>query len=131
MPGTEAFQYALLRAMPSLDRRERVNVGVVVYSPRLRFLSARTTVDDRRLAVLDPGVDLDGIRAHLEMLERVAAGEPSAGPIARLPRRERFGWITAPSSTLVQPSSVHTGLCDDAEATLERLFRALVAAPER
>ena len=131
MPGTEAFQYALLRAMPSLDRRERVNVGVVVYSPRLRFLSARTTVDDRRLAVLDPGVALDGIRAHLEMLERVAAGEPSAGPIARLPRGERFGWITAPSSTLVQPSSVHTGLCDDAEATLERLFRALVAAPER
>ncbi len=130
MRGTEAFQYALLRAMPSLDRRERLNVGVVVYSPRLRFLGARTSVDDERLAVLDPAVDLDGIRAHLETIERVAAGEPSAGPIARLPRGERFGWITAASSTVVQPSRVHTGLCDDPEGTLERLFRALVAAPQ-
>lgn len=129
MSETEAFQYALLRAIPSLERRERLNVGVVVYSPRLRFLSARTSVDDQRLSMLDPSIDLVGMRAHLQMIERVAAGEQSAGPIARLPRSERFGWITAPTSTLVQPSRVHTGLCDHPAETLRRLFETLVAAP--
>ena len=131
MSDPEGFQYALLRAVPSLARGEQLNVGVVVYSPRLRFLSARTSLDAERLLVLDPTVDVDAVRAHLRSIERVAAGDVSAGPIARLPQSERFGWITAPSSTLVQPSPVHTGLCDDPAQVLERLFETLVAAPRR
>ena len=129
MPDTEAFQYALLRAIPSLDRGEALNVGVVVYSPRHRFLEVRTTADAERLRLLDPSVDLDAVRAHLELIERVAAGEPSAGPIAGLGLSERFGWITAPSSTVIQPSPVHTGLCEDPSATLDHLFATLVADP--
>jgi Protein of unknown function (DUF3037) len=129
VPDAETFQYALLRAVPSLPRGEALNVGVVLYSPRHRFLDARTTADADRLRLLDPAVDLDAVRAHLALIERVAAGRPSAGPIAGLDQSERFGWITSPSSTVIQPSPVHTGLCDDPAATLEHLFASLVAAP--
>jgi hypothetical protein len=127
--GAEAFQYALLRAVPSLPRGEALNVGVVLYSPRHRFLEARTTLDPGRLRLLDPDLDLDAVRAHLELIEQVGAGNPTAGPIAGLDRSERFGWITSPSSTAIQPSPVHTGLCDDPAAMLDRLFASLVAPP--
>ena len=129
MPHAEAFQYALLRAMPSLPRGEALNVGVVLYSPRHRYLEARTLLDPERLRLLDPDIDLEAVRAHLTLIEQVAAGTPSAGPIAGLDRSERFGWITSPSSTVIQPSPVHTGLCEDPAATLQHLFASLVAAP--
>ncbi len=129
MPDAESFQYALLRAVPSLPRGEALNVGVVLYSPRHRFLEARTTIDPERLRLLDPDIDLDAVRAYLAQVEHVAAGVPSAGPIAGLDRSERFGWITSPSSTTIQPSPVHTGLCDDPAAMLEHLFASLVAPP--
>jgi hypothetical protein len=129
VPDAEAFQYALLRAVPSLPRGEALNVGVVLYSPRHRFLEARTTIDSGRLRLLDPDIDLDAVRAHLTLIEHVAAGTPSAGPIATLDRSDRFGWITSPSSTAIQPSPVHTGLCDDPAAMLEHLFASLVAPP--
>jgi hypothetical protein len=129
VPDAEAFQYALLRAVPSLPRGEALNVGVVLYSPRHRFLQARTTLDPERLRLLDPELDLDAVRAHLTLIEQVAAGEPSAGPIAGLERSERFGWITSPSSTTIQPSPVHTGVCEDPAAMLQHLFASLVATP--
>jgi hypothetical protein len=129
VPDAEAFQYALLRAVPSLPRGEALNVGVVLYSPRHRFLQARTTLDPERLRLLDPELDLDALRAHLTLIEQVAAGEPSAGPIAGLERSERFGWITSPSSTTIQPSPVHTGVCEDPATMLQHLFASLVAAP--
>jgi hypothetical protein len=129
VPAAEAFQYALLRAVPSLPRGEALNVGVVLYSPRHRFLEARTVLEPGRLRLLDPELDLDAVRAHLTLIEQVAAGEPTAGPIAALDRSERFGWITSPSSTAIQPSPVHTGLCDDPGAMLDRLFASLVAPP--
>jgi Protein of unknown function (DUF3037) len=129
VPAAEAFQYALLRAVPSLPRGESLNVGVVLYSPRHRFLEARTVLEPGRLRLLDPELDLDALRAHLTLIEQVAAGEPTAGPIAALDRSERFGWITSPSSTAIQPSPVHTGLCDDPGAMLDRLFASLVAPP--
>jgi hypothetical protein len=129
VPDAEAFQYALLRAVPSLPRGEALNVGVVLYSPRHRFLQARTTLDPERLRLLDPELDLDAVRAHLTLIEQVAAGEPSAGPIAGLERSERFGWITSPSSTTIQPSPVHTGVCEDPATMLQHLFASLVATP--
>jgi Protein of unknown function (DUF3037) len=129
VPDAESFQYALLRAVPSLPRGEALNVGVVLYSPRHRFLEARTLLDPDRLRLLDPDIDLDAVRAHLTLIEQVAAGEPTAGPIAGLDRSERFGWITSPSSTTIQPSAVHTGVCEDPAAMLRHLFASLVAAP--
>lgn len=129
MPDAEAFQYALLRVVPSLPRGEALNVGVVLYSPRHRFLEARTTLDPERLRLLDPELDLDAVRGHLALVEQVAVGDPTAGPIASLDRSERFGWITSPSSTTIQPSPVHTGLCDDPAAMLDHLVASLVAPP--
>jgi hypothetical protein len=125
----ESFQYALLRVVPSLPRGEAMNVAIVVHCRRRGFLEVRSHVDEERLRVLDPSIDIEGVKAHMELLERVAAGDDPANPIARLDRSERFGWIVAPSSTVVQPSDVHTGLTDDPAATIEKLFAGLVAVP--
>jgi hypothetical protein len=125
----EVFQYAILRVVPSLPRGEGLNVGVVLHSRRFRFLAARTLVDRERLRALDPALDLDALERHLQAVERIAAGDPEAGPVARMDRSDRFGWLTAPSSALLQPSPVHTGLCGDPEATIDRLFAELVAQP--
>jgi pyridoxamine 5'-phosphate oxidase len=113
--------------VPHVERGEAINAGVVVFCRQLGFLQARTLLDDARLRVLAPGVDAAPIRARLRVLEAVAAGDAAAGgPLAALPPSERFHWLVAPSSTVVQASPVHTGLCDDPAALLERLFATLV-----
>jgi hypothetical protein len=122
----EVFQYAVLQVVPSIERGERLNVGVVVHSRRLRFLEVAVHVDEDRLRALAPALDVDALRAHLDGLARVAAGDPAAGAVAALDRSERFHWLVAPSSTIVQAGPVHTGLCDDAPAVAERLLRDLV-----
>jgi hypothetical protein len=117
------------RVVPRVDRGERVNVGVVVFCRPLGYLAVRTAVDPARLAALWPDVDVDAVRTHLEALERIAAGDPAAGPIARLDTTARFHWLVSPSSTVIQPSEVHTGLCGAPADQLERLFAALVPLP--
>jgi len=126
-PPREEFQYALLRVVPHVERGERINAGVVLFCRRGRFLEARVALDRARLAALSPDVDADGIDRHLQTLVRIAAGDPQGGPIAALEQSERFHWLVAPSSTIVQPSAVHTGLCGDPAATLDRLFAELVS----
>jgi hypothetical protein len=123
----DQFQYALLRVVPHVERGERLNAGVVLFCRTRGFLAVRAGLDEQRLRALAPDVDIDAVREHLDALVRIAAGEPDAGPIARLEPSERFHWLVAPSSTVIQPSEVHTGLCTDPAATLERLFDELVA----
>jgi hypothetical protein len=125
----EAFQYALVQVVPRLDRGEFVNVGAIVFARTLGYLAARIELDETRLAALTPDLEPSELRPHLETLVRVAAGDPEAGPIAALPPSERFHWLTAPSSTVIQTSPVHTGLCDDPERVLEHLTATLVRAP--
>jgi hypothetical protein len=120
------FAYALLRVVPRAERGERLNVGIVLYSRQHDFLDMRTQLDEERLAALDPGVDPEPVRERLEALRSVVCGEPAGGALAGLPPSERFGWLVAPASTIIQPSEVHTGLTDDPAATLERLFDELV-----
>jgi DUF3037 family protein len=127
VPAREDFQYAILRVIPRVERGEALNAGVVLFSRRHGFLAARTELDVAALAALSPGCDPDEVRAHLQTLARVAAGDPAGGPIAALEPSERFHWLTAPSSTIVQPSAVHTGLTDDPAAELDHLFAQLVA----
>ena len=129
MPGerSEPFQYAVLRVVPDLERGEALNAGVVLFSRRHGFLAARVRLDRERLRALAPDADADAIRERLDQLERVARADPAAGSIAALDASERFGWLAAPASTVVQPSAVHTGLCDDPAAMLERLFERLVS----
>lgn len=124
--GPEVFQYAVLRVVPSVQRGEGLNVGVVLHARRHRFLGLGTAVDRVRLTALDPALDLDALEEHLGGLVRVADGDPAAGAIAAMPRSDRFGWLAAPSNTVVQPSPVHTGLCGDPAATLDRLVAQLV-----
>jgi hypothetical protein len=120
------FEYAIVRVVPRVDRGESMNAGIVLHSRPRRFLDARVELDDAVLAALAPDCDPDEVRAHLATIPRISAGEPGAGPIARLSRPERFHWLVAPSSTMVQASAVHTGLTDDPAATLEHLFETLV-----
>ena len=126
MPAREDFQYAILRVIPRVERGESLNAGVVLFSRRHGFLAARTELDAAALAALSPGCDPAEVRAHLETLARVAAGDPAGGPIAALEPSERFHWLTAPSSTIVQASPVHTGLTADPATELDRLFATLV-----
>lgn len=122
----DAFAYAIWRVVPSVERGEAVNAGVVVFCRRRRFLKALVHVDEQRLKALAPDIDLEALRAHLDGLVRVADGDPAAGVIATMDQSDRFGFLTAASSTIVQPSPIHTGFCDDPEATLQRLFSRLV-----
>ena len=125
-PARSPFSYAVLRVVPRIERGERFNAGVVLFCRQRGFLGAKVELDERRLAALDPGTSAGDVRAHLEALASVAAGDSDAGAIAVLPASERFGWLVAPSSTVIQPSRVHTGLTDDPVATLDALFRELV-----
>jgi DUF3037 family protein len=122
----EVFQYALLQVVPHVERDERINAGVVVFCRRHRFLAARVGLDPARMRVLAPDVDPGEVERHLEALAAVAAGDPSAGAVAGLDQSERFHWLAAPSSTIIQPSAVHTGLSDDPQGTLDRLYEKLV-----
>jgi Protein of unknown function (DUF3037) len=125
-PARSPFSYAILRVVPRVERGERFNAGVVVFCRQRGFLGAKVELDERRLAALAPDARADDVRAHLEALANVAAGDPGAGAIAALPPSERFGWLVAPSSTIIQSSDVHTGLTDDPHATLDSLFAELV-----
>ncbi|MEO8438558.1 MAG: DUF3037 domain-containing protein [Chloroflexota bacterium] len=125
-PPRNAFQYAIVRLLPRVERGESLNVGVILLCREMRYLGARTALDERKLAALAPDLDPATVLPHLEAIERIAAGEPTAGPIARLGQGERFHWLVSPSSTIIQPSEVHTGLSDDPAAELDHLMETLV-----
>jgi hypothetical protein len=123
------FQYAMVRVVPRIERGEFINAGVVLFCRQRRFLAARTELDTRALAALTGDCDPADVRSQLETVEAVAAGEEAGGAVAAMPQSERFHWLTAPASTVVQPSPVHTGLTEDPAAELDRLFTALVSRP--
>ena len=121
MHAPASFDYALLRVVPRVERQEFINAGVVVYCPEKRYLAARLRLDTARLAALWPESDATLVNQHLQAVERICAGDPGAGAIARLSQRERFHWLTSPRSTIIQPSPVHTGVCDATDRLLDRL----------
>jgi Protein of unknown function (DUF3037) len=127
VPGPrKPFEYAIVRVVPRVERGEAMNAGVVLLSRAHRFLAARVALDERVLAALAPDCDPGIVRDHLAQLVAIADGDEAGGPIGRLSMAERFHWLVSPSSTIIQPSEVHTGLTDDPAATLDRLFRTLV-----
>ncbi len=121
------FEYTIVRVVPRVERGEAFNAGIVLHSRAGRFLGARTMLDGTLLVAMSPDCDAEAIREHLATIERIAAGDPAAGPIAALSAPERWHWLAAPSSTVIQASEVHTGLSADPAATLDHLFRTLVA----
>ena len=128
-PVRQPFAYAVLRVMPRVERGESINAGIVLLCRPRRFLGARVGLGEGRLRALDPACDPVEVEAHLAAIERIAAGDPAGGPIASFTQAERFHWLVAPSSTIIQPSDVHTGLTADPAATLEHLFATLVEGP--
>ena len=124
MPSS--FDYAVIRVVPRVERGELINAGAIVSCPTQRFLAARIALDAGRLRALSPAIDVDEVEAALAVISLIAAGDPRGGPIAKLPRGERFHWLVAPRSAIIQPSPVHTGLCDDPAAVLDDLVRRLV-----
>jgi hypothetical protein len=120
------YEYALLRVIPSIERGESINVGVLVYCRALDFLGCRTHLDEPRLRALSPSVDVNGVRVALDAVEALCCGGVQAGQAASESPGRRFRWLTAPRSTIVQPGPVHPGLTSDPAAELDRLLDLLV-----
>jgi hypothetical protein len=128
MPALASYDYASVRVVPRVDREEFVNAGVILFCLSRDFLAARVHVDELRLRALSPELDIELVRRHLEAIPKICGGDANAGPIASLSRRERFHWLVAPRSTIVQVSPVHSGMSESPEEALEELFRRLVVA---
>jgi hypothetical protein len=122
----QPFQYAIIRVVPRVERGECLNAGVVLLCRPRRFLAARVGLDRERFRALAPDVDPARVETHLAAIEAIARGDAAAGPLAQLGQGERFHWLVAPASTVIQPSEVHTGLCEDPGVELEHLFERLV-----
>lgn len=120
------FSYTTIRIVPRVEREEFVNAGVILFSRPHRYLGIRVGIDEARLRALWPHLDLDAVQRQLDVLCLVAQGDPAGGAIASLPAAERFGWLSAAASTVVQPGPVHAGLTRDPEGALEDLFVDLV-----
>ncbi len=120
------FQYAIVRVVPRVERGEGFNAGVILFCRPRRFLAARVRLDEALLDRFAPGCDPEIVRRHLDLVPRLCAGDPTAGPLAALSQPERFHWLVSPASTVVQPAEVHTGMTADPATTLDHLFAALV-----
>jgi hypothetical protein len=120
------FDYAAIRLVPHVEREEFFNVGVILSCPEHNFLEARIYLDEGKLKCFAPETEAETVRHYLDIIPKICAGDAAAGLIGRLKQRERFYWLTAQRSTIVQSSPVHTGLTSDAAKTLERLFEKLV-----
>jgi hypothetical protein len=118
-----------VRVVPRVEREEFINAGVVLYCLTRRFLEARVELDERRLLALAPDADVELIRSHLQSIPRICSGGKSAGPIGQLPQKERFHWLVAPRSTMLQTGPVHSGLCEDPTKALELLLERMVRPP--
>lgn len=126
MLARSSFDYAIVRVVPRVEREEFINAGVILFCRTRRFLGARVELDTARLATLAPDLDPAEVKEHLDSIPRVCAGGAAAGPIGRLSLPERFHWLVAPRSTMIQPSAVHSGLCADPAAMLEHLMQTMV-----
>ena len=129
MPTPSSYDYAIVRVVPRVEREEFINAGVILSCQAQDFLGARIELDERRLLVLDANVDLEAVRANLASIPIVCAGGAAAGPIGKLSPRERFHWLVAPRSTMIQTSAVHTGRCDDLADALDHLLERMVRPP--
>jgi hypothetical protein len=126
MPGTEVFEYALIRVVPRVERGECLNTGVILYCKNHRYLAVRYVVDRPRLGGLSASLDLDEVERYLQVWDWICQGDPRGGPIAQLDLSARFRWLTAPRSTIIQPSPVHPGRCSDPAGKLAALFADFV-----
>lgn len=126
MHTPNSFDYAVIRVVPFTEREEFFNVGVILFCPPRRFLEARVYLDCGKLQALAPALHAEEVQQRLDAVVKICAGHKTAGPMARISQRARFHWLVAPRSTLIQVSPVHSGICQEPEPMLERLFREQV-----
>lgn len=126
MPATSSYDYAVVRVVPSVERGECINVGVILFCRTRRFLAAHVHLDETRLLSLSPNLDPELLKHHLEVIPLICNGGKGAGPIGQLSQSERFHWLVAPRSAIIQCSPIHSGMCDEPEAALQHLFERMV-----
>ena len=126
MPEKHIYEYAVIRIVPKVEREEFINVGVILFSKQACFIRMRYDINEKRLRLFAPELDIDSFREHLEAFSKICAGCRTGGAKAQLEIKERFRWLTAHRSSCIQTSRPHVGYSDDLEETLERLFRELV-----
>lgn len=126
MQQKHLFEYAVIRVVPKVEREEFLNIGVIVYCAKLKFLQAKYLLNEERLNVFSKDLDLVEVKEHVCAFERICRADTDAGPIGKLDMAQRFRWLTAARSTVLQTSKVHPGFCDDATETLNKLFEQLV-----
>jgi hypothetical protein len=126
MQDKHLFEYAIIRVVPRVEREEFINVGVILYCKKQKFLQALCHLDAARLRALAPSIDIEEVENHLRAFERISRGGADAGPIGKLDEASRFRWLTATRSTVVQTSRVHPGFCNDLPGALQRLYEQLV-----
>jgi Protein of unknown function (DUF3037) len=124
--GPDPYSYAIVRVVPDLERGEGLNVGVILFCPARRFLAAKVSLDEERLRSMSSSVDPATVRDHLDAMVATVDGDSRAGRVATMSQSERFGLLASPSSTILQPSPVHTGLTTSPADTLESIFERLV-----
>jgi hypothetical protein len=126
MPEKQLFEYAVIRVVPRVEREEFMNVGIIVYSQKNKFLQSRFHIDNNRLKAFSDETDATEIEEHLRSFERICKGGKAAGPIGELDLASRFRWLTATRSTIVQVSKVHPGFCCEPAEAVDKLFKELV-----
>lgn len=131
MSTPRAYDYAVIRVVPRVEREEFINVGIILSCPTQDYLAARLHLDAARLTALDPQADVALVRQYLDVIPVICRGASDAGPIGELTPRQRFYWLVAPRSTIIQTSAVHSGLAADPQAELEHLMRTMVPGHAR
>jgi hypothetical protein len=126
MPAPSSYDYAMIRLIPSVERGECINVGVILFCRTRRFLGTMIHLDPQRVLALAPTIDLEAVQEHLDTLSLISAGDVAGGQLSQLSQPERFHWLVAPRSTIIQISAVHSGLCTDPQAALQHLLDTLV-----
>ena len=126
MPADYTYDYSIIRVVPRVERGEQINAGIVLSCPDANFLDAKIALDEGALLAIDADIDLETVRANLEVFPAVCRGGEDAGPIGQLTPRERFRWLVSPRSTIIRPSPVHTGRTSDPAACLDHLVNTVV-----
>jgi hypothetical protein len=126
MQDKQLFEYAVIRVVPRVERGEFLNVGVILFCKKLQFLETKFQINENRIKNFCPEIDIEILQEHLNTFEKICRGDKGSGPIGKLPLAERFRWLTATRSTIVQTSKTHPGFCKDPSETLAKLFEQLV-----
>jgi hypothetical protein len=126
MQQKHAYEYAIVRVVPLVEREEFINVGVILFCKRQKFIRMKYRMREDKILLLYPSADIEEIRNNLEAFSKIAQGDKDSGPIASMDEAERFRWLTAVRSATIQTSRPHPGMCVDLDQALDKLFSEMV-----